>query len=214
MFNAKRNKGGIRPDKLKVLLESSYLSQKAAAERLKPMGFTLDPELSSMETKVFYKEKSGKPFVLQRGSTTLEDWAVSDIALATGLEKYTRRFQKAKRTTELVREKYGRDPVTIGHSLGGSLAIQSGTKAGINAYNPGVGLAGLGTTIPKNSHILRTHADPVSALTFTQKDPHHNLKQIKQDHVGSSWFSPPAPLMSPAFNIISTAVSAHNIKNI
>jgi len=57
----------------------------------------------------------------------------------------------------------------IGHSLGGSLARASaGPNNKVIAYNPGVGIGGIGTKIKPNEVVLRAPFDVVSALALTQ----------------------------------------------
>ena len=61
-------------DNLKGILEASYLPQRQASENLQMMGYKYDPELSTMENKVFV-DKDNKPHIAYRGSVRVSDWA-------------------------------------------------------------------------------------------------------------------------------------------
>ena len=63
----------------KDVLKASYMPQsKAAAYLQKTQGYSYDPQLSSMQQKVFLN-RDGKPVITQRGSTRLSDWLIEDV---------------------------------------------------------------------------------------------------------------------------------------
>lgn len=155
------------PADLKHLLQASYQPQKEAAASLSKKGFTYDPELSNMTTKVLLDPK-GNPVVLHRGSVRVSDWLANNTALAVGLEQYAPRFKESKRTIEKVKQKYPGTTVTsAGHSLGGALAEKSGADKVIT-YNKGAGLFDIGKTIKPNQTDIRTKYDLPSALSAYQ----------------------------------------------
>jgi len=162
-----------RQRKLKDFLEASYLPQREAKEKIKQQyGYEYDPQLSSMTTKVFLSPGTQEAIVTHRGSTRLiDDWVKTNAPLAIGQEGKTKRFQQAKSTLDLVKEKYpGYKTISAGHSLGASLASQSGADR-VVSYNPGVGLGQIGKKIGKNETIYRAAGDPVSSLSSLMYGP-------------------------------------------
>ena len=130
-------------DDLGDLVKASYLPQKEAEKKLKDKGYKYDYELSKMNTKILL-DPNGQPIILHRGSKTARDF-LDDGLLLFGLEKYSKRFQDAKKITKEVEEKYNKSASTIGHSLGGSLAEKSGAHGDIITYNKRSGLADIGS---------------------------------------------------------------------
>lgn len=152
---------------LKDLLAASYKPQKEAAASLAKKGFTYDPELSSMTTKVLVDPK-GNPVVLHRGSVRVSDWLANNAALAVGLDKYAPRFKESKKTIEQVKQKYsGKNVTSVGHSLGGALAEKSGADKVIT-YQKGSGLGDIGRTIKPTQIDIRSRFDLPSALSAYQ----------------------------------------------
>jgi len=78
-----------------------------------------------------------------------------------------------------VKDKYGKEPDVFGHSLGGAIAEKSGSKGNIITDNKGVGVGGIGRTVPKNQHDYRNKNDFISLLSLTQKHKHNNLNERK-----------------------------------
>jgi hypothetical protein len=163
---------------IKPILEASYQPKKLASKTLAKSGYTLDKKLSTNESKVFVDEQ-GNPNIAFRGSTNAKDFLFSDPLLSIGASKYDPRFIQAKQLTKQVEKKYGKPADVFGHSLGGSLAEASGAKGNIITYNKGVGVAGIGKTIPKNQTDIRTKADIVSVLSLTQKHDDGDLINLK-----------------------------------
>lgn len=152
---------------LKELLAASYKPQKEAAASLSKKGYTWDPELSSMTTKVF-TDPTGNPVLLHRGSVRVSDWLGSNAPLAVGLEKYSPRFQESKKTIEQVKMKYpGKTVTSVGHSLGGALAEKSGADK-VVTYQKGSGLFDIGRTIGSNQTDVKSKWDLPSALSSWQ----------------------------------------------
>lgn len=166
--------GKNKKKQLADLLAASYDNSDQARKIGERYGYTLDANLSSPEAKVFVNRK-GKPLISFRGSTAssipqfTRDWLQSDMAIATGTEKSNARFQRSKKLVEDVDKKYGKSSMLIGHSLAGSLARASaGSNNKVIAYNPGVGIGGIGKKIKQNEVVLRAPFDVVSALAETQ----------------------------------------------
>lgn len=155
----------------KDILKASYERKPVSAGTLAKQGFTLDPTLSTNDTKVFV-DMEGRPNVVFRGTTLTQGLgtAVRDLGtdLMIGLGKTTNRERAAKKTVEAARAKYGQPVKAYGHSLGGKLAESSGAE-NVVTYNKAVGLRDIGKTIPKSQMDIRTSGDIISLPSLTQK---------------------------------------------
>jgi hypothetical protein len=154
----------------KELLNIGYLKNRGEEEkRLQKLGMTKDHELSQKKDKV-YVDKNGKAHVVYKGTdpTDIRDLA-TDAALAVGLGRFTSRFRKGKRLAKKAEAKYGADnTAAYGHSLGGSLATESGIKERIT-YNKGVGIGGIGKQMRAGQTDYRNKGDVVSVLSKFSK---------------------------------------------
>lgn len=152
---------------IKDLLKASYKTQRDAKQELEGKGWTYDPSLSTIKDKVFLDDR-GTPVVLHRGSKRIgEDWIMSNIPLAFGLEKYSPRFKESRQVISNVKDKYNKPVTSIGHSLGGSLAEKSGADRVIT-FQKGSGLGDITTQIPWHQTDVRTKYDLPSALSAYQ----------------------------------------------
>lgn len=152
---------------VKDFLQASYLPQKDAASFInQKYGYQFDPELSTMQTKVFLSPGSNEAIITHRGSKRIvDDWINTNLPLAVGMEGKTQRFQQAKTTLDLVKDKYpGFQITSLGHSLGGSIARNSGSDRSIT-YDAGYGLGDIGKNISQNERSIRASRDPVSSLS-------------------------------------------------
>ena len=98
------------------LVKASYSSQKDA-QKLLNNNYTIDKDLSKMNSKVFLDNRTNKPVILHRGTTTLKD-VFDDGLLAVGLGKYSGRNKQAKRLTKKVEAKYNAPATAIGWLVG------------------------------------------------------------------------------------------------
>jgi len=163
------------------LLKAGYKDQKEAAKEMKKYGYDYDSQLSNNETKVFLKDN--KPTIVHRGSKRLSDWA-EDGLIFLGLGDFGHRQKQAKRITERVEKIYGSSD-SVGHSLGGRLAENSGNHGNITTYNKAVGLGDIGTTKNSKRQLdIRNSGDIVSLLGHTQKANKHQISS------GMSFFNP------------------------
>jgi len=149
---------------LKDILKASYMPQKQAAAYLeKTQGYTYDPQLSSMQQKVFLN-REGKPIITQRGSKRLSDWLIEDPAALIGYTNTTRVAQ-AKQLAKDTKNKYGIDATMVAHSLGGYLSEQAAKatpQSEVYTYNKAAGLPSVFSNIPKTQHDYRTPLDITS----------------------------------------------------
>ena len=152
-------------------LKASY-SDAVAENNMREIGFIFDSELSVNNTRVWCKENEN-PLILHRGSTSVLDFALSDVLLAFSYSQFDPRYYSAKKITAQVEAKYGKIAYHCGHSLGGFVCE---SVANINAfvvtYNKGVSPYSILKTI-KNPHQtdIRTYHDLVSIMSkFQNRD--------------------------------------------
>ena len=152
-------------DKIKTVIEASYLPTRDAATLLnKEYGWQLDPELSRMDTKVFFDPQTNQAQILHRGSKrVVDDWLKTNLPLAFG-SKDTERFKYAKDISQKAQEKYG-NVHQWGHSLGGGLALANESKNGVTAVNPAIALPDIGKRYMESTEIVKKSLDPVSILS-------------------------------------------------
>ncbi len=151
---------------IKQLLELSYKPQKTASEAMGKKGYEYDPELSSMQNKVYVKD--GQPIITYRGSKTVADW-VDNAKLALGMK--SKAVDNAIRLAEKTKQKYGVAPITVGHSRGGYMAEKAGERVQGKTitYNKAVLPVDIGKTIRKDQTDIRTNLDLVSLPSITQR---------------------------------------------
>lgn len=172
-------------------LESSY-GDKKARKKFSKNGYSFDKKLSNEDESVFYNKKENKLIVTVAGTHKVSDVG-TDIYLAAGKLKSTKRYQSAKKTLEKARDKYKPAEVVVtGHSLGGAVARDIGKKNDkIITYNRG---ATIGEKKRKNETDYRTKGDIVSLFatksknlksTHSQFDElgNHALKNIRKSNI-------------------------------
>ena len=154
-------------DQLKTIFESSYKPQQEFAHNVAQYGYEYDPELSSMQDKVFYDPKTKKASIAYRGSTTAKDW-LGNAKLALGFKdpEAERRIQLADK----VKAKYGEIDTIYGHSRGGFLAEKAGegTGAKVITYNKATLPTDVFKSIRPEQTDIRTTKDIVSLPSFLQ----------------------------------------------
>ena len=174
------------------LVKASYAPQKEASKILNN-NYTIDPQLSKMNTKVFLDKRTNKPVILHRGTTTIKD-VFDDGLLAVGLGRFSKRNKEAQRLTKKVEAKYNAPATAVGHSLGGWLSERSGNHGEINTFNKAVGLGDMFTKKnSKRQFDVNTQGDLVSALGITQNS---NKEQL------------------PNKNLFKNALTAHGSDNL
>lgn len=154
-------------ENLHSILEASYKPQQEASAQLSKLGYTYDPELSSMDTKVFV-DKEGNPNIAYRGSVRLkEDWLSNANILLGGKSS---KDVEAVETAKKVQAKYGKAPTTYGHSRGSRSAELAGEATGgkTYTYNKAVTPGDLLKKIRPEQTDIRTTKDIVSLPSFFQ----------------------------------------------
>ena len=151
----------------KTILESSYKKQSDFQHDVGQLGYEYDPELSSMENKVFYDPKTKKASIAYRGSTTAKDW-LGNAILALGFKdpEVERRVQLADK----VKAKYGEIDTIYGHSRGALVGEKAGERTGakVITYNKAVLPTDVFKTIRPEQTDIRTNKDIVSLPSFFQ----------------------------------------------
>jgi hypothetical protein len=152
---------------LKTIFQGSYKPQRQFAEDVSKLGYSYDPELSSMENKVFINTKTGKPSIAYRGSTTAKDW-LGNIKLGLGFKD--QEAEKRIQLADKVKEKYGEIDTIYGDSRGGLLAERAGERTGakVVTYNKAVLPEDIFKKIRPEQTDLRVKGDVVSAPSFFQ----------------------------------------------
>jgi len=160
----------INSSKYKTLINASYLNNNNDAERLgRSIKYKLDRELSNVKQKV-YTHKNKVVVAFQGTDPTRVRDLISDGMIIFGLEGLNTRFKDANKTMDRVNQKYGNKKIiTMGHSLGGTLAEHVGNKADrVITFDKGVGAGTIGKRINRNQTDIRSSNDIISALSLTQ----------------------------------------------
>ena len=156
--------GKISPRDLKQLINLSYESDLKDYKN-----YTVDKYISGQRVKVFVDNKTGKVYVVHRGTWSLNDvW--TDIKLGFNYKGSTR-FKHAERIQKLAEAKYGKEHITtLGHSLGASLANEYGKETDqiINLNRP-VFPSNFYNEKPSNSTDINSSYDPISVLRHFEK---------------------------------------------
>jgi hypothetical protein len=161
---------------------ASYGDQEAE-QKLVQRGYTVDPELSNANEKVFVSDKD--VLIGYRGTQDARD-LYDDINLAFG-RRTSPGFRKSHRTAEKAKKKYNRELVHAGHSLGGTKALEAQKRLGGRtvAFNPGQSILGERTDqkVYVNSNDIVANRIRGSNLKVTKKRKGllnaHALKQFK-----------------------------------
>jgi hypothetical protein len=197
------------PTNLYNALKSSY-GNNDGIRQLQKDGYSLDAKLSNHNQKIYYNKKENKLLDVVAGTHNLSDVG-TDIWLALGGLKKTKRYNEAKSTLEKARKKYNpKDVVVSGHSLGGSIAQY------ISSKSDKVFTLDSGTTIGQKSRPnavnYRSKGDLVSLLGANQKHTvnlnHSNIiSRNKNSIVGYK----KAGSIGLGVGIIKDAVRNHNV---
>lgn len=153
-------------ENIESILEASYKPQREAESDLVKLGYKYDPELSSMDTKVF-TDKQGNPHIAYRGTVRAETWLDN---LNIGLGKKSKIDTEAVETALKVKSKYGKAPTTYGHSRGGRSSELAGEATGGKSYtyNKAVVPTDIFKKVRAEQTDIRTTKDIVSLPSYFQ----------------------------------------------
>ena len=137
--------------------------------------YQLDRDLSIDRARVYKNNKTGRAYVVHRGTKEASDWFNNLVyGLSPSLYRFTNRFKTAKDVQEKALAKYGDNVDVIGHSQGAKLAemLSKGDKRvkDVITYNRPVGLKEAMTPLDKNVIDIRSSYDPVSMFAPLQRD--------------------------------------------
>lgn len=145
-------------------------------------------DLSNVDRAVYQHKKTKKVTIAFRGTdpTNWRDLS-TDALMTTGWGSWGTRFKNARKITEEVIRRYGRDNVVVtGHSLGGAQALHVSQRYGVKAevFNPYVH--------PSDTNRLRIRAD-----WDKKKGIHHNLVRGYPEAVIHTNVTDPVALFAP-----------------
>ena len=149
----------------KKLLDASYMDNDKAKQHLAERNFKLDEELSGKRGKVFL-DGEGKPNVVFAGTKNRHD-VINDVKIMLGFKDKSKRLKHSKKLVQDVKNKYGQDVKTLGHSYGGYLAEKSNKGGKVVTYNK----LAMPHTQKKNKNQIdiRTSNDVASLLSSGNK---------------------------------------------
>ncbi|KAJ1641445.1 hypothetical protein T492DRAFT_831308 [Pavlovales sp. CCMP2436] len=202
------------------LARASYLPLDQAASFGDTLGFTLDTQLSQVDTLVYTDKRTGQPTIVHRGSTTPRDFLVDDALIAFGSGRETQRQRRAREITVATEAKYNKPSNSTGHSLGGRLAERSGSRGSIVTFNKAAGIGDIsnfnftGRSQPQKLNgsrqtDVRTRLDPISALSNLGRRPTGQapLVVVRQTDQANRFL--PGPV-----RLFVNAAKAHSLKNL
>ena len=155
---------------------------KKQRQALKNYGYVIDTDLTRpREQVVAYNPLAKKLLVIENGTDpkSVKDLG-TDLLLATGSIKDTRRYVDAKNAITKARQKYdvpAENINIIGHSLGGQITNMV-VPNGANAYNYNPAYTP-NQKVKSNIHNFRTEGDIVSAFS-----PKETTKVLPNTHEG------------------------------
>ena len=130
-------------------------------------GYQIDKKLSGNRAQVYFNDENKKAVIVHRGTQGPQDF-ITDGLLSIGVK--TNRFTHAEKIQNKAIDKYGKENLlTMGHSLGGSLAEDVSKKGPTITLNKPVLLQDIGKNIGNNQTDIKTSNDPVSFLRQYQK---------------------------------------------
>jgi hypothetical protein len=160
-------------------------------------GYKKDHELSNNNNHVYYNDEKKDLIYNVRGSNSIRD-IPTNIALATGYLKNTKRYMDSHKGLRQAKEKYKVDGATVtGESLGGGIAsLISSKNDKVSTYNK--------ATAPfqksrSNENSYRVRGDAVSLFNAN----HKNVKTLDNNHI----------IVPSVVSNILNAHSADNLKN-
>jgi hypothetical protein len=158
------------PLNLQTVLKSSYLTKEQSSSLLSKNGYTMDKDLSNINTRVYYNPDENKTLFSIRGTKNLINDLPTDFSVFLGTDdlQKTKRYKDTEAIYKKAKNKYNNLTI-VGHSLGGSLAnaLPTDKNDRVFTYNKGVGLINHNTKA--NEMALRTNSDIISYLSKNDK---------------------------------------------
>jgi hypothetical protein len=172
--------------RLSDALSGTYKSKKKSAEMMAKTNYLFDPELSNIQSRVYFNHDENKLLVTFRGTKNILNDVPTDLAIATGTLPLTERYMSSKIIYDKAKNKYmGAQTTVLGDSLGGSLASAIGQKDDkIVTFNKGAGILEPITKSKSNEKGYSWAGDIVSGLTLFNSNQKRigNLKNPLSAH--------------------------------
>ena len=125
-------------------------------------GYNIDTNLSGNRAQVYFNNDTKKAVIVHRGTQGVQDF-ITDGLMNLGIK--TNRFKHAEEVQNKAINKYGKDNLlTLGHSLGGTLAETYNKGGQTITLNKPVLLQDINKRIGDNQTDIKTSNDPVSFL--------------------------------------------------
>ena len=146
-------------------LNASY-GNRESKRNIEEKGYKFDRTLSNHNEQTYYNPTDQKLLVTVAGTHNLSDWG-TDLLLANGNLKLSKRYIEAKKTLEQARTKYHpKETVVAGHSLGN---IASGIASRDDKVYTLDGGYTIGQKTRANTKAYRSQGDVVSLLGANAK---------------------------------------------
>ena len=156
-------------------------AHKKASRRLSKLGYELDRKNTNKDVLTAIK---GDNVHINYSGTNIRNPRdiISDIALATGVQRINPQFRERRRTTRDIMRQYGdRDFSLGGHSLGGSIALNTVSQSkSIRDRVSKVDVFNSGYTLPFHNSIK-----PTDKKIKRQLDRKVNIHRVKGDLVSA-----------------------------
>lgn len=174
-----------------LMAQMAYLkpSQRHSLE-----GFEYIPQLSNTTKSVWQDRRTKRLIVSNRGTVPNKQDLKTDLAIAVGDVRKTRRFKNDKRYMEKLKRDldasgHGNTSIHLtGHSMGATInreLMNAGLGDTAHHYNAGYGLRDLGRKSKGDQTDFRTKKDPVSLLSKLSKNKTTDIKQRKKGLIKS-----------------------------
>lgn len=155
---------------------------KEVQKKLKNIGYNLDKK--NTDKDVLTATKGNNVHISFTGTNINSPRDIlSDVALATGVQKYNPQFKQRRQKTRQIMREYGDDKeyTLSGHSLGGSIALDMMSRSKsirdrvktVHAFNPGY-------TLPFHNSIK-----PTDKKIKKELNNKINIHRVKQDIVSA-----------------------------
>lgn len=172
-YEKEEMKGSALPaDDIKDFIDKSY--EADLTDVGEDSHFKIDPELSDERVKVYVDDRDGKVVSVHRGSADWRDWLDNYFYITRGSMKSTPTYKIHEERQKKINDKYGKDRVTmIGHSRAGKYVEELNKDMPTDevfTYNKATNWSDIGRKNPKNQTDIRSKSDPVSSLSFLQRN--------------------------------------------
>jgi len=109
-------------------------------------GYQLDTALSNKKTRTYHNPETKQTYISHKGTDPKDrNDLKNDFLITTGLlnRNTSKRVRNAENIARSAQEKYGNNITNVGHSLGGTMAEQTGRRlrpenSAVVGYNPGM----------------------------------------------------------------------------